>query len=582
MKQLSLIVCALLISMSSMAQMYLWQGGHYTAANLDSITFSLYPGTDNLPQVAPTQGKYTIVWNAVGYTECNDLVFAGNYNNYNITNVAAMAKFEKIAGYTNWYKAVITPTETIKQLEGKPCALASDGTFPTQWDYQWIGTEEKPCEVIMGDVEFLEDYTDETRMIVKKIGSVVYVRSYSFKRDPCVVEPVYDVTFNLTTAQTMPADANIYVVGDFKENAWEPDAYPMTRIDNTHFTATIKSKMGREYKYVVNGSWNYEMMDFPEEGNTCSYVPANMTISSQTMTDYVYGFRNINATYCGDNGSDILDNFAFSDYGLFGTPELIEGANQKYITVNGNQALCQGGYIQFAAWDNGLTYTNGKGFSGKGLMILTDMPVWVVLEGTYKGNFIEPDNGCYWIDTCNTSITAYTAKAGELVNLQNYGGFFKQVIAKEAGIIDNVDVNLYYSSQTGTQIFQYNADEGSQTYNLGNIKEAGFKKDNGKLLYYSIIEWYDFIHTDRWFGLKANLDADGNLLSLVEPYDMRTIQKVYTNIETNNSAPAKTQSKFRMLQAEEDNEPQYTLADPAHIHLGENPFPADVKRVMKK
>ncbi len=39
MKQLSLLVCALLISMSSMAQMYLWQDGKSTLANLDSITF---------------------------------------------------------------------------------------------------------------------------------------------------------------------------------------------------------------------------------------------------------------------------------------------------------------------------------------------------------------------------------------------------------------------------------------------------------------------------------------------------------------------------------------------------------------
>ena len=305
MKKVSLFISALLISMSSMAQMYLWQGGHYTAANLDSITFSLYPGTDNLPQVAPTPGKYTIVWNAVDYSECNDLVFAGNYNNYNITDVAAMAKFEKIAGYTNWYKAVITPTEPIDQLEGKPCALAADGTFPTSWDHQWIGSEEKPCKILKGDAELLIEYSTETKLIVKQIGSVVYVRSYQFKVDPCIVEPVYDVTFNLTTAQAMPANAAVHVVGDFKENAWTADAYPMKRIDNTHFTATIKSKMGREYKYVANGSWEYEMMDFPAGDRNCSETVGNLQITDVTMTDYVYGFLNINATYCEREVTDI-------------------------------------------------------------------------------------------------------------------------------------------------------------------------------------------------------------------------------------------------------------------------------------
>ncbi len=409
----------------------------------------------------------------------------------------------------------------------------------------------------------------------------MYVRSYQFKQDPCTEEGGEDIVFNLTLAQSAPADMKIYVVGDFVRNAWKLDVYEMIRIDDSHFTITIKALIGREYKYVANGSWNYEMLDFPEEGNSCSYVSANMTINSRTMTDYVYGFRNINATYCGDNGYAILDNFAFSDYGLFGTPELIEGANQKYVTINGDKVLCQGGYLQFAAWDDGLTYTNGKGFSGKGLMILTNMPVWVILEGTYKGKFIEPDNGCYRIDTCNTSITAYIAKAGELVDVKKYGGFFKQVIAKDAGIIDDVDGNLYNASQVETQIFQYNADENTQTYNLGNIKQAGFKKDNGKYLYAAIIEWYDFVNVDRWFGLKANFDADGNLVSLVEPYDMRTIEKGYTNIETNNSAPSKVQSKFKMLHTA-DSEPQYTIADSEHIHLGENPFHADVKRIMVK
>lgn len=40
MKQLTILVSALLISMSSMAQMYLWQDGQPTSANLDSITFT--------------------------------------------------------------------------------------------------------------------------------------------------------------------------------------------------------------------------------------------------------------------------------------------------------------------------------------------------------------------------------------------------------------------------------------------------------------------------------------------------------------------------------------------------------------
>lgn len=251
-----------------------------------------------VPEVAATEGAYTVVWNAVDYSECNGLVFAGNYNNYD-TDAANMVKFEKIEGYTNWYKAVITPTETIEQLEGKPCALASDGTFPTSWDHQWIGSEEKPCEVVKGEVEFQVEYSTETKMIVKEIGSVVYVRSYQFKVDPCVVEPEYDITFNLTVAQAMSDTDKVYVVGDFVENGWTVDAYEMTRTDATHFTATVKAKIGREYKYVANASWDYEMVvAAPAEGENCSPKSGNLTISDVTINDNVYGFSGINATIC--------------------------------------------------------------------------------------------------------------------------------------------------------------------------------------------------------------------------------------------------------------------------------------------
>ncbi len=257
-----------------------------------------------VPEVAATEGAYTVVWNAVDYSECNGLVFAGNYNDWNI-EPANMVAFEKIEGYTNWYKAVITPTATIEQLEGKPCALASDGTFPTSWDHQWIGSEEKPCEVVKGEAEFQVEYNTETKMIVKQIGTVVYVRSYQFKVDPCVVEPEYDITFNLTVAQAMSTEDKVYVVGDFVENGWTVDAYEMTRTDDTHFTATVKAKIGREYKYTANGSWDYEMViAAPAEGENCSPKSGNLTISDVTINDNVYGFSGINATICKEEAEE--------------------------------------------------------------------------------------------------------------------------------------------------------------------------------------------------------------------------------------------------------------------------------------
>ncbi len=254
-----------------------------------------------VPEVAATEGAYTVVWNAVDYSDCNGLVFAGNYNGWSKT-ASEMAVFEKIDGYTNWYKAVITPTAEITQLEGKPCALDADGNFPNSWNYQWIGSKEHPCEVLKGEVTFEGENDTETKMIVSQIGTVVYVRSYGFKEDPCVVNPIYDVTFNLTVQQALDDTVKVYVVGDFAENSWIVDAYEMDRVDATHFTKTVKSAIGKEYKYTTQASWDNEMVvAAPSEGDTCSAKSKNLKIADVTVNDSIYGFNGINnAKICPD------------------------------------------------------------------------------------------------------------------------------------------------------------------------------------------------------------------------------------------------------------------------------------------
>ncbi len=279
-----------------------------------------------VPEVAATEGAFTVVWNAVDYSECNGLVFAGNYNGYD-TKAENMAAFEKIEGYTNWYKVVI-PVGDLTQLEGKPCALASDGTFPANWDHQWIGSEEKPCELLQGPGEFQVEYSTETKLIVPEAGAVTFVKSYGFKVDPCIEEPSYDITFNVTLTQALDETHDVYVVGDFVKDAWTPAAYKMTRVDETHFTATVEAKIGREYKYVadaekmitgedgteVAAGWYFDLAAAPEEGKDCSSKGANSTISDITINDEVYGFLHLNAEECA--------------------PEIVEG--EMWIKCAGN------------------------------------------------------------------------------------------------------------------------------------------------------------------------------------------------------------------------------------------------------
>lgn len=254
-----------------------------------------------VPDVAATEGAVTIVWNAVDFSECSELVFAGSYNDYGL-DPASMAKFEKIEGYTNWYKAVVTPKEGADPvLEGKPCALAMDGTFPSSWNHQWIGTEEHPCELISGDAEFATEYEVETKIVVKNNSSVIFVRSYSFKENPCEKAETYTINFTLNVAVDVPEDAIVAVVGDFPVgwNVTKGEAYEMTRVTARQFTATIENvALGKGYKYAVlndNNDWANELYPTaPAEGDTCvAKLAGNLTISDVTVADEIGGFMGI-------------------------------------------------------------------------------------------------------------------------------------------------------------------------------------------------------------------------------------------------------------------------------------------------
>lgn len=253
-----------------------------------------------------------------------------------------------------------------------------------------------------------------------------------------------------------------------------------------------------------------------------------------------------------------LENFTIADYGLFGEVEYIPDTKGYVQLTNGDSLLCQAGYITFMCWSDGLVFTDGSGFSGNGIIFEADMPIYWVVEGEDAGKYIGSAGG-FRVDTLNGKIKPYTAEAGELVDLNKYGDFFTQVIAYSKDTNNKLDNNLYYDSQIGTQLFSYNADNGTMTYNYGNVKKAQFIKDRDEqgntlpLQYTAVIEWYDFVNKGRFLGLKATFDEEGNLESIVKPYDMNLITKDYTNI------------------IEEEGGEVYFIGDQSHLHLGEMP-----------
>ena len=254
-----------------------------------------------IPEVAATDGAVTVVWNAVGFVPCmeegNQLVFAGDYNGYN-TDPAQMAKFEAIEGYEGWWKAVITPADAslTPVLAGKPCALYLDGTFPSSWDHQWLNVEAGACEVIDGPATLEVEYEVESKLLVESNSSVVYVRSYGFKTDPCLEPETYTVSLT-ASAPALPEGTIVYAVGAF--NSWTTDATPMT-LANGVWTATIENVvMGAEYKYVANASWDNEELLEAAEGAVCAEgLSGNRKINDVEVVDAIGNFKDITIMKC--------------------------------------------------------------------------------------------------------------------------------------------------------------------------------------------------------------------------------------------------------------------------------------------
>lgn len=255
-----------------------------------------------IPEVAATDGAVTVVWNAVGFVPCmeegNQLVFAGDYNGYN-TDPAQMVKFEAIEGYEGWWKAVITPADASATpvLAGKPCALYKDGTFPSSWDHQWINVDaDHPCTIIDGDAELQVEYEVESKLIVAKNSSVVYVRSYGFKTDPCIEPEKFTVTLK-ASAPELPEGTIVYAVGAF--NGWTADATPMT-LSNDVWTVTLEDVvMGAEYKYVANGTWDNEELLEAAEGAVCAEgLSGNRVINDVEVIDAIGNFKDVTIMKC--------------------------------------------------------------------------------------------------------------------------------------------------------------------------------------------------------------------------------------------------------------------------------------------
>ena len=249
----------------------------------------------------------------------------------------------------------------------------------------------------------------------------------------------------------------------------------------------------------------------------------------------------------------VFDNFELGGYGCFGdyNPEYLIAGTDTVFTISVGEVKCQLGWNTLYAWDSNILFVNGQGFSGAGFMMVGTVPTYFITEGDYAGYYI--DMGYFgFMD----ELGAYIGQAGKLLDVNTYGDALKTLINPDATEAEvNAAVEGYYNSFEGTQVVMIDFDNQQESNYLGNVKYAlGGEGEDGSMLYDIKMEWFDFVNANRYLGLACVMEENekGQLVvtEIVEPYDMRTIEREYSNMpiqealvkSTKNWVPVKPSS----------------------------------------
>jgi hypothetical protein len=134
---------------------------------------------------------------------------------------------------------------------------------------------------------------------------------------------------------------------------------------------------------------------------------------------------------------------------------------------------------------------------------------------------------------------------------------------------------LYFSSQTGTQVFTLDWSTGSQSFNYANVKYANIVDDDSLGLLFDLkFEWYDVVNDGYFYGLayeEVITEAGDTTIVINEPYELRTINKEYSNMPI-------------IEEEEETTETSALVPMKKNLYLGQDPmrYIKDTKVMYKK
>ena len=251
----------------------------------------------------------------------------------------------------------------------------------------------------------------------------------------------------------------------------------------------------------------------------------------------------------------IYNQFDIADWSLFGTEwTMIPGTDTTLTWSDGTAYDVQLGGITLIAWDGNLVYTRGTGWAGAGLAIQAPITFWIITDdhgdGTYNGYYI--GHGGFEIYELNGAYKHGVGQSGS-VNVNDYAAFLKTLIPAETA--EDVEWDLLETAFPGAQLIyaDYNdpanprwSDSYGQYY--GHIKQCFFynadEEEGTDASWACAMEWHDFTSDDRYFGLKVNLDVEGYLESVVEPYDFKTYERTFYS---ENWESGETASKPKLI-----------------------------------
>ena len=233
----------------------------------------------------------------------------------------------------------------------------------------------------------------------------------------------------------------------------------------------------------------------------------------------------------------VLNNFKLGGYAVFGLGNTIPGTD-TVLEISVGAVKCQLAPANYYVWDDGIVLVNRK-LSGAGYLLPLVCNVWVITEGAYAGAYIGV--GGLAVDTISAdSVYAYTAQAGQLVDVDMYGDAWDGIFtATEETTDEEWDLisENYYGSQTGTQFVHIDFNTSSQSYNCGNVSHLILEEnyETGELYYDLKLEWYDHVNERRYYGLLVDTELNPEdgleyITGVVKPYDMRVIHKQYLNL----------------------------------------------------